>query len=480
LNAQFSFIILTYNEHLHLPRLLKSIVDLDAPVFILDSGSSDDTIAIAQQSGAGILTHPFENHPKQWDFALNNFNIKTPWVICLDADQVVTAELRERLVNFRDEDHKEIDGIYFSRKNYFKGKWIKHGGYYPFYLLKMIRFGSGYSDLNENMDHRFIVQGKTEIWKDGYILEENLKENNISFWIDKHNRYSDLVAREEVERMQQIRSQTINPRFWGSPDERTAWLKQLWWRLPRYVRPMLYFIYRMFFQLGIFDGRTGVIFHFLQGFWFRLVVDIKIDEIIKQQDAGKKTPVNNAASPVKFVFTFLLLLFLFYYFNIFFFGITNQGKFYSPFLANNLNYIQGLRWLLINSSTQILNLLGFTAINNNYELLVAGHGIIKLVYSCLGLGVISFFAAFIIAYPKNLRSKIIFLIAGIFGIEFLNVVRFVLLALFWNKRAAQIIDHHTIFNIIIYIAVAVSLYLWVKQPDKSNKTYAANKPFYLQ
>jgi exosortase/archaeosortase family protein len=474
LSAQFSFIVLTYNEEVNLPRLLKSIVGLNAPLFILDSGSTDNTLTIAQQYYAGILTHPFENHPRQWDFALNNFAIKTPWVICLDADQIVTPELNVRLLNFRDEDHQGIDGIYFNRKNYFKGRWIKHGGYSPFYLLKMIRFDIGYSDLNENMDHRFIVPGKTSIWKDGYILEENLKENNISFWIDKHNRYSDLVAHEEVERMQQIRTQTIKPRFWGSPDERTASFKQLWWRLPRYVRPMLYFIYRLFFQLGILDGRTGVIFHFLQGFWFRLVVDIKIDEIIKQQHADKGMAGNSAATPLKFVFSFLFLFMLFYYFNIMFFGITNPGGHYSPFLANHLNYIQWLRWLLLNSSAFLLNSLGFTAITSNYELLVAGHGIIQLVYSCLGLGVISFFAAFLIAYPKHSRSKIFFLIAGIFGIEFLNIIRFVLLALYWNNRDQQIIDHHTIFNIIIYIIVAVSLYFWVKYPGKSNQTHAAN------
>ena len=221
----YSFIIITYNEEQHLPRLLQSIDGLDAPVFILDSGSDDHTIVIAQQAGATILQHAFENHPKQWDFALKNFDIKTPWVICLDADQVVTPELKEKLAKFKNQEYQDVNGIYFNRKNFFKGSWIKHGGYYPFYLLKMIRFGVGYSDLNENMDHRFIVQGKTEIWKDGHILEENLKENNISFWIAKHNRYSDLLAQEEVERMQKMRQQTLKPSLFGSPDERTAWLK---------------------------------------------------------------------------------------------------------------------------------------------------------------------------------------------------------------------------------------------------------------
>ena len=288
MSRPYSFIILTYNEEIHLPRLLQSIADLEAPVFILDSGSTDGTIAIGEKFGAQFLQNPFENHPKQWDYALKNFDIQTPWVICLDADQVVTNELKQQLINFRDEDHQYIDGIYFNRKNFFKGKWIKYGGYYPFYLLKMFRFGIGYSDINENMDHRFVVHGYTTIWKNGIILEENLKENNISFWIAKHNRYSDLVAQEEVERMQSLRAQTEKPNFFGSPNQRKAWFKQLWFRLPRYARPTLYFLYRLIFQLGFLDGRTGIIFHFLQGFWFRLVVDIKIDELLKQQEHAQK------------------------------------------------------------------------------------------------------------------------------------------------------------------------------------------------
>ena len=283
MNQHYSFIILTYNEQIHLPRLLASMAGLDAAVFILDSGSTDSTVAIAEQAGATLAQHPFINHPQQWDYALKIFNVKTPWVICLDADQVITPQLHRQLLDFKDENYKQVDGIYFNRKNFFKGKWIKYGGYYPFYMLKMIRHGVGYSDLNENMDHRFIVPGKTEVWKNGHILEENLKENNIRFWIDKHNKYSDQLAIEETERILKIRTQTLKPRFWGSPDERTAWLKQLWWRLPRYLRPALYFTYRIIFKLGILDGRTGIIFHFLQGFWFRLVVDIKIDEIIKQR-----------------------------------------------------------------------------------------------------------------------------------------------------------------------------------------------------
>ncbi|TSJ38526.1 glycosyltransferase family 2 protein, partial [Mucilaginibacter corticis] len=251
MNATYSFIILTYNEEQHLPRLLQSIADLNAQVFIVDSGSTDATVKIGEEFGAKLLYNAFENHPSQWDFALKNCPVETPWVICLDADQIVTPELKRRLLDFKDEDHASLNGIYFNRKNFFKGRWIKHGGYYPFYLLKMFRYGIGYSDTTEKMDHRFVVPGKTEVWKDGYLLEENLKENNISFWIDKHNRYSDLVAQQEVERMQLPALQAEKPAFWGSPNERKAWFKKIWWKLPRYVRPSLYFTQRLIFQLGI-------------------------------------------------------------------------------------------------------------------------------------------------------------------------------------------------------------------------------------
>lgn len=283
-NPHYSFIILTYNEEIHLPRLLASIRNLNAAVYILDSGSNDQTIAIAQQSGAQIRQFPFSNHPQQWHHALEHFNIHTPWVIGLDADQVLSTELNQLLIDFQDEDYSDIDGIYFNRKNYFKGKWIRHGGHFPFYQLKMFRVDKAFSDLNEGMDHRFMVSGKTHIWKKGYLREENLKENRISFWINKHNTYSDLLAREEVERRLLLRKQILKPLFWGTPDQNRAWQKRLWWHMPLFVRPALYFSWRYLFRMGVLDGYQGFLFHFLQGFWFRMIVDVKIKEITKNDE----------------------------------------------------------------------------------------------------------------------------------------------------------------------------------------------------
>jgi glycosyltransferase involved in cell wall biosynthesis len=273
----YSFIILTFNEEMHLPRLLNSIQDLYVPIFILDSGSTDNTLKIAEKHKAIVRYNRFENHPKQWDFALNNFEINTPWSIGLDADHIVMPELFARLKEFENSDiSDEVNGIYFNRKNYFQGKWIRHGGYFPKYLLKMFRTGVGRSDLNENMDHRFIVPGRTIIWKDGYIKEENLKENDINFWKEKHKRYSVLVAYEEIERRTKHRSQPIKPKLFGSPDERTAFQKKIWWSLPLFIRPIIYYIYRFIIQLGFLDGKKGWVFHYYQALWFRSLIDMKI------------------------------------------------------------------------------------------------------------------------------------------------------------------------------------------------------------
>lgn len=177
-------------------------------------------------------------------------------------------------------------------------------------------------------------------------------------------------------------------------------------------------------------------------------------------------------SPLRFLLLFLGLFLLFYYFNVFFFSITSHGGHYIPFFDEHLNYIRWFRHLLLYISKIIINWFGFHAINNDYQLLVAGHRTIDVVYSCLGLGVMSFFAAFVIAYPRGIKPKMIFLFVGLACIQVLNVLRFILLALFWNKKSNLILDHHTVFNIIIYIVIAIGLYIWVTKGERKPKSDA--------
>lgn len=278
-----SVIVLTLNEERNLEECLKSVFPWCREVFVVDSGSTDSTVEIANRFGARVVNHPFEGHARQWNWALGNLPIETEWILALDADHRVTPELREEIAAVVREDASEgIDGYYVCRRQVFRGKWIRHGGYYPKHLLKLLRRGRGSCDDKELLDFRFYVEGATATLT-GDLIEDNHNEDRIGFWIEKHNRFSDLQATEEVRRRRTREPWTVEPALFGSPDQRTLWLKERWYRMPLGFRPFVYFFYRYFIRLGFLDGWQGFVFHFLQGFWYRLIVDLKMRELMDQE-----------------------------------------------------------------------------------------------------------------------------------------------------------------------------------------------------
>jgi glycosyltransferase involved in cell wall biosynthesis len=277
-SSPLAVVILTYNEELNLPACLESLRGLPGELYIVDSGSTDQTLAIAERAGARVLAHPFESHAKQWRWALENVPCTPRWLLGLDADQRLTPELKREIIELVERGADgPVDGYYLNRRQIFRGRWIKHGGYYPKYLLKLFRPDAVYLDESDLIDHHFYVRGRVAKLKHD-LIEANRKEDNIGFWIEKHNRYAVLHAREELAHRQGQRDLPIQPALMGSPDQRTLWLKLRWYRLPLFVRPFVYFVYRYFLRLGFLDGKQGLIFHFLQGFWYRLLVDVNIDQ----------------------------------------------------------------------------------------------------------------------------------------------------------------------------------------------------------
>jgi len=176
-------------------------------------------------------------------------------------------------------------------------------------------------------------------------------------------------------------------------------------------------------------------------------------------------------NPLRFAAVFVVLFVCFYYFNIIYLGLVSRGNHYSSFLHDHLNYIQGLRTILLKLTKQILIWMGYTTIINDEFLRVAGHNMIDVAYDCLGFGVMSFLAAFAIAYPKPRRQKILFFIAGAFIFQLLNIIRFIVLALYWKPGTSKILDHHTIFNALIYLIILVSLYFWTRHDIVSTKKH---------
>lgn len=283
-----SAIILTYNEEKNIGPCLQSVCDWVGEIFVVDSGSTDRTLEIAESFRAKIVHHPFESHAQQWNWALRNLPIANDWVLGLDADQRLTPELRDELIElFTMKSHgvHGIDGFYVKRRQVFRGQWIRHGGYYPKYLLKLFRRGRVSVDEHDLVDHHFWVSGPTARLQHD-LVEDNQKEADLAFWVEKHTRYAVLHAQEEWARRNGLQW-PLKPSFFGNPDQRVAWLKQCWYHLPLYVRPFVYFFYRYFLRLGFLDGKQGFIFHFLQGFWYRLLVDIKLDELLQQRHTGR-------------------------------------------------------------------------------------------------------------------------------------------------------------------------------------------------
>jgi glycosyltransferase involved in cell wall biosynthesis len=283
-----SVVILTHQEEANIGICLDSLKGLAADVFIVDSGSTDATAAIAERAGARVVCHPFENHARQLNWALDTLPIATPWVMRLDADERLTPELVEELQSVLPSASRDVSGLMVKRRVYFWGRWIRHGGYYPTWLLRIWRRGKAHCE-QRWMDEHMVLDGGTILNLRHDLIDENHK--GLGFWTDKHNRYADrevkdLLAQEsgapDVEA-------SVNAPLEGQPVRR-RWMKlNVYARAPLFLRAFLYWFYRYVILLGFLDGRPGLVFHFLQGFWYRFLVDAKLEEWKRQSPARSNT-----------------------------------------------------------------------------------------------------------------------------------------------------------------------------------------------
>lgn len=273
--ADLTVIILTFNEEKHLGRCLQSLRGVARRVVVVDCFSTDGTVALAQAQGAEVVQHAWVNHSFQVNWALDNVPIDTQWTMRLDADEVVTPELAAALNGDLSGYPDSVMGLTVNRRIHFLGRWIRHGGIYPVRMLRVWRTGHGRCE-NRWMDEHMVVQGEIA-HVDADIADINL--NNVTWWTDKHNHYA---SREAVD--------LLMHRGKGDAEIATArlnfqagmkrWLKlKVYARLPLGLRALLYFLYRYFLRLGFLDGWQGFAFHFLQGFWYRFLVDVKVHEL---------------------------------------------------------------------------------------------------------------------------------------------------------------------------------------------------------
>lgn len=270
-------IILAFNEEQHLPRCIASLQSVATDIVVVDCYSSDATLEIARAHGAQVIQHEWLNHAAQFNWALTQLGPDVDWVLRIDADEYLTPQLAADIRACLPSLEEEIEGAYVNRRMMFQGKLIRHGGVFPVKVLRLFRYGKGECE-NRWMDEHIKVAGRT-VDLAGELIDDNL--NSLTWWTDKHNKYA---SREAVD--------LLNLKFDFMPHDTVAnlrggkqagvkrWLKeQVYARLPSGFRAFAYFFYRYVLRLGFLDGHAGTAFHFLQGFWYRYLVDAKIAEV---------------------------------------------------------------------------------------------------------------------------------------------------------------------------------------------------------
>ena len=283
-----SVIVPIINEAANLPRCLDCVKWADE-IFVIDSESTDDSIAIALQHGAQVVQFEFNGiWPKKKNWALENVRFRNDWVFVLDADEVLPPQAEAEFAKAIAE-AGDIAGYWINRRFMFMGRWMRHA-YYPNWNLRLFRHALGHyekltdaptnSGDNEVHEH-VLVNGRTarlQVEIDHYAFP------SINVFVEKHNRYSNWEARVAADTLlhsssEKISSQTV---------DRRRKLKTISQHLP--FRPLLRFLYVYVWQKGFLDGMEGYYFARLHGFYEFLSV-AKTRELQRREssatDAGQ-------------------------------------------------------------------------------------------------------------------------------------------------------------------------------------------------
>lgn len=269
-------IILTHNESIHIGRCIESLSAIVKSIVLVDSYSTDNTLEIAQAKGARIYQNPWVNYAVQFQWALDNVEIYSEWVMRIDADEYLESETVKNIEKISNLD-KGVTGVIIKRKYFFMGKWMKYGAMHPIYHLKIWRNGAGRIE-DKWMDERIVLSHGVSIGIDISIVDDN--KNDLTWWTNKHNGYA---TREMIDSLNlKYNFLAIDERVYNSGSLQSRlkrFVKEdVYTKVPLFVRPLCYFLYRYIFRLGFADGSKGLIFHFLHAFWYRILVDAKIFE----------------------------------------------------------------------------------------------------------------------------------------------------------------------------------------------------------
>jgi glycosyltransferase involved in cell wall biosynthesis len=274
-------IVLTFNSEDSLRATLERAREVSDEIFVVDSFSTDGTVALARGLGATVVEHAFENYGAQRNWAIAELPVTRAWQLHLDADEVMDAELVAAIRALPDEPQES--GFFVPRYMRFLGRVLRHGGMSPTWHMRLFRAGVGRCEARKYDQHFYLTSGASAQLAGAMIDDVRM---GLSEWTARHNRWSDAEVAEMETGATEGR---VHADAHGNPVEKKRWLRERYNRMPLFVRPFALFVYRYVFRLGFLDGVEGFIFWVLQTFWFRFLIDAKIWEHCMQQKLADRS-----------------------------------------------------------------------------------------------------------------------------------------------------------------------------------------------
>lgn len=265
-----SVIILTFNEEKHIARCIDNVKRIATKIFVVDSFSTDRTCEIAKEHGAEVLQNRYVNQSQQFIWAMEHCPVETAWTMRMDADEYLSEDLIKELEHTVPTLSDRITGCLLPRNVIFLGKELKYGKLKKVYLLRLWRTGCAEMESRWMDEQIYLIKGDS-ISLRNYFLDDN--QNGLTTWIQKHNNYAnrEIVAAYEY--------------FWKKTSDNIIGLEQrnkekgFYYKLPKYFRAFVYFLIRYIMFGGFLDGKQGLIWAVLQAYWYRFLVDAKIEEM---------------------------------------------------------------------------------------------------------------------------------------------------------------------------------------------------------
>lgn len=286
-----SAMIMTKDEERNVAACIESLGWADE-VVVFDSFSSDKTVDIARQRGAAVVQRKFDDFSTHKNWALDNIEFRNSWLLLLDADERATPALFAEITQILSAPGEHV-GFYIARQNMFGGRWIRHGGMYPDWNLRLLKLGHGRYEARIVHEH-MILNGPVGFLKTALVHFNDNK--GIEQYIARHNRYSTMEALEIHQQLMGAPRSGLKPSLFAKGPARRRALKNLAHRYLPFV-PLVVFVWMYFIKLGFLDGRAGFRYCLLR-FFHEYLLQLKLEELRRlapsNADARPKTRVGAA------------------------------------------------------------------------------------------------------------------------------------------------------------------------------------------